>query len=205
MAASPLSLLRSIFIVAALGALALPAAASATTSQTTRLHTLRVFEGGRLAPGLSVRASVRGSCWTESLVESRPYSWRCVHGNYIHDPCFSLARTSRTVVCPDAPWNDRVLVLALTERLPAWHFYSRTVSAAAWPWGIVTRNGKRCITAAGAATGEIAGKQVTYVCAGGGLLAGFTHRQTAAWTIDYAPGWTSKRLTMVGIADAWLS
>ena len=195
---------QSVSVMLALGTLAFPATGSATGQRATVVHTYVAFQDGKLASDLRVRATVRGSCWTLSLVDDRAYSWRCLHGNYIHDPCFSATRTSRSVVCPDAPWSDRVLVLALTEQLPAWHLYSRTVSAAAWPWGIVTTTGKHCITAAGAATGEIAGKQVTYVCAGGGVLAGFTHRQTTVWTIYYAPGWSSKRLALVGAADAWL-
>ena len=101
MASSPPSLLRPILIVVVLGAFAVPAAGSATMPQTTKLHTLRVFEGGGLAPGFKVRASVQGSCWTESLVESRPYSWRCLHGNYIRDPASRQPQQAR-------PWSVRM-------------------------------------------------------------------------------------------------
>ena len=176
-----------------------PAAGSPTV-----LHTYTPFENGKLAPGLVVRASVHGSCWTLSDVESRPYTWRCLHSNYIHDPCFSATPTSNLVACPDAPWGNRVLLLRLTKPLPRWHAYKRAVSESAWPWAIVTVNGKHCISAAAAATGEINGKQITYVCQGGGLLVGFTHRTSPTWTIWYAPGWNAKRLTLVSIADAWL-
>jgi hypothetical protein len=44
----------------------------------------------------------------------------------------------------------------------------------------------------------------TYVCQGGGVLAGFTHRITSTWTIWYATRFGSKHLTLVTIADAWL-
>jgi hypothetical protein len=203
--ASRLRIVRRVSALALL-ALLLPlgARASSAVQQSTVLHTYVAFQAGKLAPDLRVRASVPGSCWTVSAVESHAYSWRCSHGNYIHDPCFSASRTSRFVVCPDAPWSDRVLLLNLTERLPPWRIYKRTVSESAWPWGIVTVGGKRCITAAAAATGEVAGKQVTFVCAGGGLLAGFTRRSTRTWTIWYAPAWDSKRLTLVSITDVWL-
>jgi hypothetical protein len=189
----------------ALCALVLPLGARASSVQRpTVLHTYLAFQAGKLAPGLNVRASVRGSCWTVSAVESHPYSWRCLHGNYIHDPCFSATRTSGFVVCPDAPWSDSVLLLRLTEPLPRWRVYKRAVSESAWPWGIVTIGGKRCVTTVAAATGEVVGKQVTFVCSGGGLLAGFTHRNTRTWTIWYAPGWDAKRLILVSFADAWL-
>ena len=204
MATAPLSLRRSIFIVVLLGVLALPAAGLATGPPVTRLHTYTVFEDGELAPGLQVRATVQGSCWTESLVESRPYSWRCLHANYIRDPCFSATPTSRIVVCPDAPWSSRVLVLRLTAPLPSWHTYKPTISASSWPWGIVTIGGKHCITTSGSATGEIAGEQVTFVCDGGGWLAGFTRRRTRTWTIWYAAGSNSEHVTLVTVADAWL-
>lgn len=177
---------------------------AATASNSTRAHTYTAFEHGKLAPGLKVRATVRGSCWTLSAVESRPYTWRCQHGNHIDDPCFSATPTSKTVACPDAPWSNRLLVLRLTKPLPHWHTYTPTISHAAWPWGIVTLGGKHCTSTAPAATGEIDGKQITYVCQDGGALAGFTHRTTSAWTIWYAANFTSKHLTLITIADAWL-
>jgi hypothetical protein len=176
---------------------------SSAADRPTVLHTYTTFEHAKLAPGLVVRASARGSCWTLSEVESRPYTWRCLHGNYIHDPCFSATPTSSLVACPDAPWSSQVLLLRLTKPLPHWHTYKPPIPASAWPWGIITIAGKHCISAASAATGEINGKQITYVCQGGGLLVGFTHRTTATWTIWYASSFTSKHLTLVTIADAW--
>ncbi len=177
---------------------------AATAANSTRLHTYTVFEHGKLAPDLKVRATVRGSCWTLSAVESRPYTWRCLHGDDIDDPCFSATPTSNTVACPDAPWSSRVLLLRLTKPLPAWHTYKSTISHSAWPWGIVTTGGKHCTSTVAAATGEIDGKQITYTCQGGGVLAGFTHRTTPTWTISYASGFASKHLTPVTIADVWL-
>jgi hypothetical protein len=185
-----------------LALLTMPFASAAASA--TRLHTYTAFEHGRLAPGLIVRASVRGYCWTLSAVESRPYTWRCLHGNYIHDPCFSTTPTSKTVVCPDAPWSNRVLLLTLTKPLPTWHTYTPSTSPSTWPWGIITLGGKHCTSSVAAATGTIDGKQITYVCQGGGVLAGFTHHTSRTWTIEYAPGFGATRLTRVTITDAWL-
>ena len=95
-------------------------------------------------------------------------------------------------------------MLRLTKPLPAWHTYKSTITHSAWPWGIVTLGGKHCTSTVAAATGEIDGKPVTYVCQGGGVLVGFTHRATPTWTISYASGFSSKHLTLVTIADAWL-
>jgi hypothetical protein len=177
---------------------------SSALGQPTVLHTYTPFENGKLAPGLVVRASVHGSCWTLSDVESRPYTWRCLHTNDIHDPCFSATPTSNLVACPDAPWTNRVLLLRLTRRLPHWQSYKRPIPASAWPWAIVTISGKRCLTTAAAATGDINGKPITYVCQSSGLLVGFTHRTTPTWTIWYAPTSTSKHLMLITITDAWL-
>ena len=84
-------------LAATIGALALTATVvsaplSSAAARPTVLHTYNAFENGKLASGLFVRASVHGSCWTLSDVESRPYTWRCLHTNYIHDPCFSATR-----------------------------------------------------------------------------------------------------------------
>jgi hypothetical protein len=187
----------------ALAATVISVPLSSASGQPTILHTYTAFEHGKLAPGLVVRASVHGSCWTLSEVESRPYTWRCLHTNYIHDPCFSTTPTSNLVACPDAPWSRRVLLLRLTRRLPHWQSYKRPIPVSAWPWGINTIGGKHCISAASAATGEINGQRITYVCEGGGLLVGFTHRTTPTWTIWYASTFTSKHLELTTIADAW--
>jgi hypothetical protein len=163
--------------------LAAPAAGvplSSASGRPTALHTYTAFEDGKLAPGLIVRASVRGSCWAQSEVESH------------------------LVACPDEPWSNHVLLLRLTKPLPHWHAYRRAIPPSAWPWAIITIAGKHCVTTVAAATGEIRGKPITYVCQGGGLLLGFTRRATATWTIWYAPTFTGRRLRLVTIADAWL-
>jgi hypothetical protein len=178
--------------------------ASSAGSRPTVTHTYTAFEHGKLATDLTVRASVHGSCWTLSAVESRAYTWRCLHGHIIHDPCFSASPHSKTVSCPDAPWSNTVLLLTLTKPLPAGHTYTPFKNPSAWSCGIITTTGKHCTASEPAATGTIQGTQITYTCQGGGVLAGFTHRASRTWTIDYAPAFSAKRLTLVTIADAWL-
>lgn len=170
--------------------------------QPTRVHYYTAFKDGKLAPGLKVTGRVPGDCWATSGVEGRPYTWRCGEGNYVHDPCFSATPRARLVACPDAPWNKRVLVLALSEPLPEW-VESRGGRWRRWPWGVVTSTGKHCFTTSASATGQVAGMQHTYVCKEGGLLLGFPRRNSPAWTIYYARNWSSQRPKLVRISDAW--
>jgi hypothetical protein len=96
--------------------------ASGAAGGTVR-HRFSGFSGSSLASGLLVRERVAGSCWTTSAVVGRAYSWRCLHGNEIHDPCFSATRHSSIVVCPVRPWSRTVLVIRLTSALPGWKEY----------------------------------------------------------------------------------
>jgi hypothetical protein len=143
-----------LFVLGLLVGVAGASAASAGQERTV-VHHYVAFKDGRLAPGLTVRASVPGYCWSTSVVEGRRYTWRCIRGNAIHDPCFSAKPRSRFVVCPDAPWSKRVLVLRLTRPLPPWKVYGGHWRK--WPWGVTTADGKHCFTLAGTATGEVAG------------------------------------------------
>jgi hypothetical protein len=176
------------------------AGTASSGERPTAVHSFVAFKAGKLAPGLTVSASVRGYCWSTSGVESRSYAWRCLRGNTIHDPCFSATPRSNSVVCPERPWSKRVRLLRLTRPLPRWKLYK---SRQDFPWGIWATTGKRCFSLAATATGEVAGKRHTYDCVDGGVLAGFAHRRKATWTIYYAPSWRSKRVTLVGITNAW--
>jgi hypothetical protein len=149
---------------------------------------------------LLVRQRVAGSCWTTSAVVGRAYSWRCLHRNEIHDPCFSATRHSSIVVCPVRPWSRTVLVIRLTSALPGWKEYGFDQN---FPWGVWTTNHKRCFSYSGSATGGVAGRAVTYGCEGGGLLVGLADRRTRQWTIHYVAGWHSTTAVVVGITDAW--
>ena len=177
-----------------------PASARQAVAPGTVTHYYRAFIAGSVAPGIRIRTSARGYCWTTSGVEGRAYAWRCFRGNYIHDPCFSASPSSRFVVCPDEPWSSRVLVLRLTRPLPGWKLYGFRRD---FPWGIWTGSDKRCVSYAASATGDIDGKPVTYGCQGGGFLLGYAHRNGPTWTIYYAPTAHSRRPTSVAISDAW--
>ena len=195
-------------LAATVGALALTATIvsvplSSASGQPTVLHTYTAFEHGKLAPGLIVRATVRGSCWTLSAVESRPYTWRCQHGNHIDDPCFSATPTSKRSPAPTHHGATGPL-LRLTKPLPHWHTYTPTISDAAWPWGIVTLGGKHCTSTAPAATGEINGKQITYVCQDGGAARGLHPPHHPSLDDLVRNRLEREAAALASIADAWL-
>jgi hypothetical protein len=62
-----------------------------------------------------------GSCWTESIAVTRPGAWRCMVGNAISDPCFTMASKGNRdqLVCDANPALKRAgFVLKLTKPLP---------------------------------------------------------------------------------------
>ena len=182
-----------------LGTSAMLAAASAAAPARTVVHYFHPFRNGKIAPEVHVTQAARGYCWETSGVESRRYAWRCFRGNFILDPCFSSTSHTRIVLCPVEPWSSRVVRLRLTRALPAWRLYRY---AAQLPLGIWTTTGRRCVHSSGA-TSEIEGKEITYECAGGGVLAGQANAGAATWTIWYASSFKARHLTRVGITDAW--
>jgi hypothetical protein len=187
-----------VLVVALLAVLSF-AAVSSASEQPTAIHYYAAFKAGRLAPGVTVSSTVRGYCWSESVLETRRYAWRCLSGHFIYDPCFSAIPRGRVVACPEHPWSTRVYLMRLTRPLPRWHHYGRTRFT---PWGIWTTTDKRCFLLSHWQD-KVARKPHSYNCVGGGVLAGFADRRGPIWTIYYAPSWRSKRVTLVGITNAW--
>lgn len=178
---------------------AVVASISAAGTGRTTVHYFHPFREGRIAPAVHVTRSAPGYCWETSGVESRRYAWRCFRGNFILDPCFSSGSHDHFVLCPTEPWSDDVVRLQLTRRLPRWAHdrYGKSLPVGAW-----TTTGKHCVHSSGA-TSEIRGRPVTYESSGGGLLVGVASRATRLWTVWYTPSFKVKRLTRVGITDAW--
>jgi hypothetical protein len=167
----------------------------------TTVHEYAAFDGRRVAPGLHVRGTRHGRCGSSSTVDGRPFSWRCFSGRFVFDPCFAASRSGgRIVVCPDRPWSRHVVVLRLGRPTGVWQHYRRRTD---YPWGIRTTTGRSCFSLAASATGSVAGRAITYECDGGGLLAGYVHRDKAQWTIRFAPAATAHRTEKVGITDVW--
>ncbi len=62
----------------------------------------------------------QGYCWTPSIAFPRAGAWRCMIGNGIEDPCFSIAELSDAVICEANPATGAEgFVLKLTKPLPA--------------------------------------------------------------------------------------
>jgi hypothetical protein len=134
------------------------------------------FQSGALTPGLSIRQTRRGYCWTGSLVTGRSNAWRCFTGNFIRDPCFSDPSDGvPVVVCPRAPTDRRLLRIRLTKPLP-WG-YGNSGRLSRYPWTIVRRDGVACNFATGA-TVVVRGKRLNYLCANGSYLWGARRNAT---------------------------
>lgn len=62
----------------------------------------------------------KGSCWTTSIAVLRKGAWRCMVGNMIYDPCFSVSSLHSAVVCgADPATGQSGFVMELSKPLPA--------------------------------------------------------------------------------------
>ena len=61
----------------------------------------------------------RGLCWTESIAVTRSGAWRCMVGNGINDPCFTIPAKQDELVCGANPaLKTDGFVVKLTKPLP---------------------------------------------------------------------------------------
>jgi hypothetical protein len=73
----------------------------------------------RFMPGVPSGDAREGSCWTESIAITRSGAWRCMVGNAISDPCFTIAGKRGQLVCDANPaLKTDGFVLKLTKPLP---------------------------------------------------------------------------------------
>lgn len=68
------------------------------------------------AQSMHVTAHQSGHCWTASIASQRSDAYRCMVGNGIHDPCFTLS--AQEVACPTDVAANRGIAVALTKPLP---------------------------------------------------------------------------------------
>lgn len=61
-------------------------------------------------------STITGYCWTASIASGRTDAYRCMTGNTIHDPCFTL--DSKSVACPVNLSSNTGIRVALTKPLP---------------------------------------------------------------------------------------
>ena len=92
---------------------ALSFAAPALAVPTIAAHSsVVVFD----AHNMHVTQRDSGHCWTASIASQRSDAYRCMVGNSIHDPCFTLS--PREVACPTDVAANRGIAIALTQPLP---------------------------------------------------------------------------------------
>jgi hypothetical protein len=103
-----------------------------------------------------------GNCWTESLVTPRSGAWRCMIGNLIYDPCFSLTGVDG-VVCGNPLTGGPSLQLQLTQPLPTPFPATPSPMRANRPWALRTADGTGCLFITGASS-LIDGKRINYEC-----------------------------------------
>lgn len=68
------------------------------------------------AKSMKVTARQTGHCWTSSIASQRSDAYRCMVGNGIHDPCFTL--TPKSVACPTSDDARSGVLISLTKPLP---------------------------------------------------------------------------------------
>lgn len=181
--------------------LALIGAAVALASTPTKLEQWAAFTNGKLDAGVHVVETARGSCSGGSHVDARSDAWHCVTQGQAEDPCFAAAVAF--MICPfGTPDSHDALKLNLAGPLPAGSANPRVDPTRRDPWAVLTANGAYCYRATGTPS-HIAGKTITYQCAGAALLAGHPNRTKTLWMISFLPTATSTRYRTVAIATAW--
>ena len=108
-----------------------------------------------------------GNCWTESLASGQADAWRCMVGNSIYDPCFTIDGETGAVACGASPTGDPYAFrVKLTQPLP-----ERTAPASDRPWTVELADGVVCGYLTGASTG-VDGERANYGCTDGWFILG---------------------------------
>lgn len=58
-------------------------------------------------PTLPVGTSKPGTCFSGSIATPRAGAWRCMSGNQLFDPCFSLPKLTNAVICGADPSQNK--------------------------------------------------------------------------------------------------
>jgi len=147
--------------------------------------------------------SQAGSCFTNAIGLGREDAYRCMVGNQIYDPCFTVGDDAPTVVCGANPATGETgFVLELTEPLPA-----PVVGNLAQPWLVELADGQVC----GLMTGTVPGvgdRVAPYGCPdGSNLFEDF--QQGEVWLAEKAiigvneNGYFIEQSEMVPLARVW--
>ena len=126
---------RFAFVLAA--CLCVPAVAGAQPSRATT----KVVSYS--AGSMHASARVTGHCWTSSIASRRADAFRCMAGNQIYDPCFTL--DAKSVACPEATAPEDGTVVRLTAPLPP----AQSPPATPQVWAMILQSGNHCNRATG--------------------------------------------------------
>jgi len=154
---------------------------------------------GKVAGDLHIVSRVTGYCWEQSIAAPRLDAYRCMQGNYIHDPCFGDPNgPSNQVVC-SYPSPESVTVMQLTKPLPGGP-YAPTTSLAN-PWLVTLADGTPCVSFTGLPL-SASGLWLHYTCSNGDLLYGKINKTNQIWTI-FNQHYGSSVMTLAQIAKAY--
>jgi len=192
--------------VAAVGIITVGACAGGGSAGTRAMTTSPVDTSGALRRGITVTATVTGTCAAGSEAVGDA-GYRCFAGNGIYDPCWALSTgtAQRAVVCVPDPWSTnavKIIVPALETEPPA----SRSPRDSDYPWAVQLTNGVRCTVLQGTHD-AFDGQTVNYGCDGPEhlVLVGIPSHTTANWTFaaarDTGTGYT--RNASVTAATVW--
>jgi hypothetical protein len=142
----------------------------------------------------------RGSCFADSI--AAPYradAWRCMIGNAISDPCFTMpsaVQASGTpsslpqLLCganPATADTSSTFVLQLTKKLPQSEMPSGTIPTN-WAWVVQLNDGTICTPFTGTRPFSKTGEVATYSCngavSGEDLIFGDLNNSGDAWTAE---------------------
>lgn len=108
------------------------------------------------ASTMTVSSTVSGSCFATSIASNRRDAFRCMVGNAIHDPCFSIA--AKKVACPQDLVKNSGIAITLTKPLPP----AASPPKAPQAWALILKSGATC----NRATGTMMDPDFPFYCSG---------------------------------------
>lgn len=142
-------------------------------------------------PAVPRGPAISGWCWSRSIAVNRRGTWRCMEGNRIYDPCFSVAALKQAVVCDANPAADRPgFVLKLTRPLPA----AERAPFHPQPWLIRLSDGSTCQALTGTLA-FVAGQVIRYGCSdSSGCSHGDCPRMAGVSTLSRGAVWRARKM-----------
>jgi len=155
----------------------------------------------KFVPTGPTSTQVSGECFVSSIAATRSDAWRCMTGNEILDPCFSIPNNTTQVLCVPNPTDPSTFVtMNLTKPLPA----AEPVTTQ-HPWFLQLADGTVCNFFTGA-TGAVNGERINYGCSDGWVIIGDPQQGTVwkAQEVLLAPmSTTVQQSVTVELAKVW--